>query len=308
MTKVTKEVKFYDTVVEYAASETKPGRVKTVKPDFWPKLLTKLEALPDAKARTGRIGERQYYGAVLRPTSPAINHLQVGRIRDLSEHIEETDLDSGAVAPLILSGNRRVSEPTFVIPFFASGRVAIMSPGRSTRHETIATWLTLTLGLAAKGKSIRFRPVIDENALQRLIDSKGAVGVEFALEADRELPSGEGLPLLDAVESVRAGGPSVGTFYVGWSLGRGNHTTSDKNLIKRIAERMTSENLARRASVNMIVEDAHGKLRHETHNMFEDQVVQKASWQVSPNQKSDSSAVLSAISNAIQNFNSTPSV
>jgi len=296
-------VKFYDTVLEYAATSTEPARTKTVKPTFWTKALTKLEGLPDAKSRTSRIGQRQYYGAVFRPASPAITHLQVGRIRDLSEHIEETDLDSGAVAPLILSGNRRVSEPTFVVPFLTSGRVAIMSPGRSTRHETVAHWLNLTLGLIPKGRAIRFRPVIDENALQRLLDSKGAVGVEFALDADKELPDGDDLPLLDAVESVRAEGPSVGTFYVGWSLGRNNGTTADKNLIKRIATRISSQNLARRAVVNMVVEDEHGKLRNETHNLFEDHVVRKASWQVSPDQRSDSSAVLSAISKAVQDFN-----
>nr|WP_154923245.1 hypothetical protein [Microbacterium testaceum] len=302
MPKVTKEVRFYTTVVDFAATSTAPAHTKTVGADFWTKLLLKLEGISDPAHRTGRLGGRQYYGAVKRPASPPIDHLQVGRIRDLSEHIEETDLDTGNVTPLVLPGNRRVSEPTFVVPFDLSARVAIMSPGRSTRHESIASWLTYVLGWATKGRSLRFQPILDEDALERLLASKGAVGVEFALDADRPLPKGDDLPLLDAVETTRAQGPSTGTFYVGWSLGRGNGSAADKNLMKKIAERMTTDRLARRAEVNMIVEGDDGKVRHETHNMFEDQVTQKASWQVSPDKLSTTEDVLAAISTAIQGF------
>jgi hypothetical protein len=300
--RVIKEVRFYDTVVDYAATDREPAHTKVTGANFWPKAFKKLEGMEQPKKRTSKVGQRQYYGAVIRPTSPPIAHAQVGRIRDLSEHIEETDLDTGQVTPLVLPGNRRVSEPTFVVPFFNSGRVAIMSPGRSTRPETVARWLNDVLGLVPKGRSIRFRAIVDEGALERLLNSKGAVGVEFALDAGRELPDGDDLPLLDAVEATRAEGPSVGTFYVGWSLGRGNGTAADKTLIKHLAERITSDRLARRATVNMVVEDEHGKIRHETHNMFEDQIVQKAIWQANPNQRSSSTEVLTAIAKAMQDF------
>lgn len=130
MSKVTKEVKFYEAVIVTAKTDTKHEKTKRVKDDFWSRALTRIDALPTPKDRSARIGQRQCYGVVVRPSSPVIDHLQVGRLRDLSEYIEETDLDSGLVAPLVLSGNRRVSEPTFIVPFLVGGRVAIRSSGR----------------------------------------------------------------------------------------------------------------------------------------------------------------------------------
>lgn len=308
MASVTKEVKFYDTVVVYAAADGAPSRVRTVKSTWWPKLLKKLEELEDARDRTATIRQRQYYGAVVRPKRPTIDHLQVGRLRDLSEQIEETDLDTGTVTPLILDGNKRVSEPTFVVPFSTSGRIAVMSPGRSTRAEAIAAWLNSVLDSAVKGWSIEFRPVVDESALDRLLHSEGAVGVEFHLDASEELPDDTDVGLLDAVETLRAEGPNTGTLMVGWSLGYDGGTIKDKNLLKALATKIRTDNLARRIKVNMVVQNDDGVLRRETHDLIVDRITKKATWQASPDKRPSTSDILVAISNSMRELANTPNV
>lgn len=302
MAKVNRRVLFFDTVVEVT---DKNGKVTTsrVEGDFWLKTLAKLEAINDHKKRIHRHSGRRFYGVVSRPKSPAINHIQIGRLRDLSDHLEQTDLASGAVAPLTLGPNLRVSEPTFVVPFGGKGRVAVMSPGGSTRQETIANWLTGVLELAKAGKSIRFRPVVDEAALSRLINSQGAVGVEFNLDAEEPIPSDKEVPILEAVEQVRKKGPSVGTITIGWTLGRDGGTISDRGLIKKLARRIAEGGLAKRGKVNLVLDDGAGGVKHEIHNLFEDQVITKVRYEVEADVRTTSEVVLGAINDAIAEFN-----
>jgi hypothetical protein len=306
LAKVNRRVLFFDTVVE---TTDKGGKITTsrVDQDFWLKTLAKLEAVKDHKKRIHRHSGRRFYGVVSRPMSPPINHLQIGRLRDLSDHLEQTDLSSGAVAPLTLGPNLRVSEPTFLVPFGLRGRVAIMSPGGSTRQETIANWLTGVLDLVPDGKSIRFRPVVDESALTRLIGSQGAVGVEFNLDAEEPIPSDEQVPILEAVEQVRKKGPSVGTITIGWTLGRAGGTISDRSLIKKLAQKIAEGGIAKRGKVNLVLDDGAGGVKHEVHSLVEDQVVTKVSYEVEADVRTSSEVVLSAINDAISTFNQSQS-
>jgi len=310
---VSKEVRFYDTWVVYEATDTSPVREQRVKKTFWPKVLDKLEKKSDPKHRTASIRAAQFYGQTVRPTSPAIDHLQVGRLRDRSDHIEQTDLVTGAVAPLVLSDNLRVSEPTFVVPFGNGGRVAVMSPGRSTRAETIANWLNLALENAPKGRSIELRPVIDDAALERLLNSEGAVGVEFHLDSDEIISGssdgGDGdMSLLDAVENLRSEGPQTGTLMIGWSLGIQGGSVKEKNLLKRIAAKFKEDDLARRIKVNMVVENENGDLRRETHDLMVDKITKKATWKTHRDKRSTTGEIISAMMSAVQEFNKTPGV
>ncbi|MFD4958429.1 hypothetical protein [Microbacterium sp. NPDC058389] len=306
LAKVNRRVLFFDTVVE---TTDKSGKVATsrVDQDFWLRTLAKLEAITDHKKRIHRHSGRRFYGVVARPKSPPIHHIQIGRLRDLSDHLEQTDLSSGTVAPLTLGPNLRVSEPTFVVPFGLKGRVAIMSPGGSTRQETIASWLTGVLNLATSGKSVRFRPVVDEAALTRLVNSQGAVGVEFNLDAEEPIPSDTEVPILDAVEQVRKKGPSVGTITIGWTLGRDGGTISDRGLIKKLAQKIAEGGIAKRGKVNLVLDDGQGGVKREVHSLFEDQVVTKVSYEVEADVRTSSEIVLSAINDAISTFNQSHS-
>lgn len=305
MVKIRKDVAFFDVVVIKTVDGAPPSE-KFVKADFWSKVLTRIERLEAPALRTVRVGQVQYFGVVSRPTSPAVPHLQVGRIRDLSDHLEETDLETGAVEPLQLAPAKRVSEPTFIVPFTSGGRVAIFSPGRSTRHETIANWLTGVLKLAPKGKSIRFRPVVDEDSLAKLLASKGAVGVEFSVDASQELPTDSSI--LEAVENVREAGPSTGTLYFGWSLGRSGGSGRDQSMIKDLAEKLRTSQLAKRATVNMVVEDEDGRLKRETHSLVEDSIVHKVSYEASSDTRANTSQVLREIVKAIEDFRNRTNV
>jgi hypothetical protein len=300
--KITKEVKFYD--VKIVKTVDQKQVTKKVAADFWAKTLARVEAIADPKDRIHTLNLTRYYGAVWRPTVPPVNHLQVGRIRDLSDHLETTDVATGSVAPLTFGDpNLRVSEPTFVVPFGSKGRVAIFSPGKATRHETIAKWLTLVLNLAPKGKSIRFVPVVNEDALATIVNSKGAVGVEFSVAAGTAMdPEGDGdIPLLDAVEGVLQQGPDAGTLKVSWSLGYDGSVT-DRNLIRRVALRIATAGFSNQASVNLLVEDDEGGIRRETHKVFEDHIVEKVSYYVEADEVSNSSVVLRAVGEAVAEF------
>lgn len=298
--KQSKEVRFYQTMLISTASDGVEVSAPA-KADFWPALLKRLELLETAK-RKATINRRDYYGTVARPISPPIHHLQIGRLRDASEGLERTNLDTGETAALLLAGNQRVSEPTFVVPFSNSGKVAVMGPGLATRASTIGNWLTNVCNLVPQGQAIRLAPIVDVDALQLLMESKGAVGVQFQIDTEKELTTEGDKSLIGAVDGLRRKGPSEGTMYVGWSLGRDRGTLADKSMLKKLAEQVTTHNLAKRAEANLIIEDEDGNIRHETHNLFEDQIVEKARWSVERSRPSDVSAILLAIGKAMSAF------
>lgn len=297
MASVSKRVTFYDTVVD-VTDEDGNETTKFVGPRFWPKLMDKLDGTKHQR-RIQTLSSVRYYGQVVLPKSPAIRHLQVGRLRDLSEHLEQTNLSSGDVGPLLLPDpNLRVSEPTFVVPFPGSGRVAMISPGRLTRHETIGHWATSVLNYQPKGKSIRFVPVVDPDILTKVLASQGAVGVEFNFDANTSLEK-TGSQLLDAVNEVRTKGPSTGTITVGWSLGVKGGSASDKDLLQRVAERIIQGKLARRASANLVMEDEDGNIRRETHDLFQDKIVANVKYRVEADTAQTTESVLKAVSQAM---------
>jgi len=297
LTSVSKRVTFYDTVVD-VTDDSGVETTQPVAPNFWPTLMDKL----DERKHTGRIqtiGARRYYGQVVLPTRPAIRHLQVGRLRDLSEHLEQTHVLSGVVGPLELRDpNLRVSEPTFVVPFGQGGRVAMISPGRSTRQETIGHWLTAVLTLLPKGKSIRFVPVIDTDMLAKVISAQGAVGVEFNFDSAMSL-AGSNSAILKSVEAVRTMGPNTGTVTISWSLGRDGGSHQDRNLLQSAAEAIIKMNLARRATANLVMTDDDENLRRETHDLIADKVVKTIRYKVGADDSQTTETILVAVNDAI---------
>jgi len=299
---VEKRVTFFDVRVEV----TDPQGVvtlKKVKGDFWAKAFTKVDAISAHRKRVVTLNQVRYYGGVQRPTSPAIAHLQIGRLRDLSEHLEQTDLSSGVVSALTLpSPDLRVSEPTFIVPFGGKSRVAMLSPGKLTRHETLARWLTDVLNLAPKGKSIRFVPVVDPDALAKLAGSTGVVGVEFNIDAGHPLPTNSG-SLMNAVDSLQSAGPSTGTLTVGWSLGYDGGSAADRNLIKDFATKIATGRFAHRAKANLVIDDGNGKTHREAHDLIIDRVVQTVKYSVQADQQTSTAVILDAIAKSIVKFN-----
>lgn len=297
MALVPKRVTFYDTVVDVTDLNGIES-TKTVGPNFWPKLMSKLDGTkPQRRIQT--VSSVRYFGQVVLPKSPAVRHLQIGRLRDLSEHLEQTNISSGNVGPLLLPDpNLRVSEPTFVVPFGGSGRVAMISPGRQTRHETIGRWITGVLNYLPKGKSVRFVPVIDRDILGTVLASQGAVGIEFNFDADTSL-KGTGSKFLTAVEEVRTQGPKTGTVTVGWSLGIDGGSHQDKDLLQKAAEKIIQGRLAKRATANLVVEDDDGNIRRETHNLFEDKIVTTVKYRVEPDATQTTESILNEVVKAM---------
>ena len=150
MATITKTVRFYDTILV----DDQDQRLN-VQSNFWTTAIDSF-ARWDLNARSGMISEVKYIGRAVSPRRPALPHLQVERIRDLAEQLNRSNLANGVVEPLDFDDpNDRVSEPTFIVPFGASGRVAVMSPAvQGTRSETLSSWLTLVLGLVERGYSL----------------------------------------------------------------------------------------------------------------------------------------------------------
>lgn len=297
MRTVVRDVRFYQTVFVLDDPEATQA-IRNAPSDFWSKTFTKLDDF-DAASRRASVGNREYYGKAVRPKRPAIDHLQVGRLRDPSEHIEETDLLSGEVEPLTLPDHKRVSEPTFLVPVFGTSVVAVTSPGQSTRAGTIANWLTTVLDLVPKGRSLRLTPIIDELALERLAETPGAVGFDFQFEATEELPQGTDVALMDAVDRLRKAGPESGTVQVAWSLGYDGGSTKSKNQLKEFARTVVKSAVGKRLKVNMLVEQDDGKFKREVHSIFEDQLISKASWKVQAGVRLTTEQILDSMMKAI---------
>lgn len=306
--KIKKDVRFYDVVLEETDDDGNPVE-RVAASDFWNEVFDAIEQLRDHNDRIARINRVRYFGTISTPRRPAIRHLQVGRVRDLSDHLERTNLVTGEVSPLRFDDpNERVSEPTFVVPVTGTGRVAILSPGKATRQETIASWLTRVLDLVPQGKEIKFRAVVDPDALARIIGAQGAVSVEFNVDADQPIPNqGGDLSVFDAVESLRSAGPSAGTMSVKFALGY-EGTAADRNLIQRMALWVAQGGFARRGEVGLVIEDEHGNIRRETHKIFEDQIVETVSYEVDEDSESNEELVLDAIAKAIRDFRRRPAV
>ena len=216
MTTIQKTVRFYDTVL---IDENDVRHA--VEQDFWSTVISTFTTW-DLKARSGKILEVDYLGRAVSPKRPTLPHIQVERIRDLTEQLNRSNLANGDVEPLDFEDpNDRVSEPTYIVPFGLNGRIAIMSPAvQSTRPETLSRWLTLVLGLTPKGYSLELIPVVDPDVLQKIVSAEGAVMLEVHVDAGATVPPTGGGAVGDAFRQAQHHSLEEARMVFRWSLDR----------------------------------------------------------------------------------------
>lgn len=298
---VKKTVEFYDAIL-FELQDDGSRVQKHLTKEFWRRTLTEIEKVEDHHARVQIVNSIRYYGQVKRPTSPAVDHLQIGRLRDLSDNLEKTSLETGKVEPLELDSNSRVSEPTFIVPFGLPGRVAVMSPGQKTRPGAIADWIGKVLKYQKKRLELRLFPILNPQAVGEVLNAQGAVGLEFQIDAGTVLPEAADLPVIEAVDSVQQSGPSTGTLAVKWSLGRAGGTASDRQLLHRLAGWLLKHDVANHAKVNLELVGEDGTIKRDLRDLFEDHLTETAVWHATSDRRVPQGVLLDAIGKAIQDF------
>lgn len=300
MATIEKTVRFYDTVL-IGDKEVR----KAVEADFWSSVLEALAGW-GLKARSGRVFGVDYFGRSVSPVRPALPHLQIERIRDLAEQLNRSNMSNGAVAPLDFPDpDDRVSEPTFIVPFGIHGRVAVMSPAvQATRPETLSRWLTLVLGLVQKGYSLELIPVVDPDVLERIQDADGAVMLEVHVDAGVSVPPTGGGAVGDAFRNAQHQSLQDARMVFRWSLGRAGGTSSVRDALRKGALWVVQNAFTDSAKVKLASLDADGRLmRDDVRNIFQDRITKQVTFHTSAGQRAADQEILSAIGDAILEFN-----
>jgi hypothetical protein len=300
MATVEKIVRFYDTVL----IDDKDQRLN-VSPDFWSQLLTAVAGW-NLASRSGNVSDVDYIGRSVSPKKPALPHLQVERIRALTEQLNRSNVGSGDVAPLDFDDpDDRVSEPTFIVPFGAHGRVAVMSPAvQGTRPETLSRWLTLILELVPKGFSLDLVPVVDPEILAKIDGAEGAVMLEVHLEPGAQIPATGGGPVGDAFRSAQQQALQDARMEFRWSLDRSGGTQPVRDALRRGARWVVNHSFSTSAKVKLADTDANGKLlRDVARDLFEDRITKDVKFTTKDGERTTDEVILNAVALAIQEFN-----
>ncbi|WP_146079241.1 MULTISPECIES: hypothetical protein [unclassified Rathayibacter] len=297
MAEVKKTVRFYETRV-YDENE----QLVTISGEFWERLIAQMGRW-DASRRRFPIGGVQFTGEAIQPRRPALPHVQVGRLRDLSEHLNRHNLQSGETLPLTFDDpDDRVAEPTFIVPFGQSNRVAIMSPAtRGTRSETLARWVTGVCHLAPQGRSLRFVPIVDEGVLEKILESSGALMLDVSVQSGANIPDGGGafgdafrLASEQAVEDIR--------IRMRWSYGHASGSPSGREALRAGALWVAQTAFTTTAEVSILEEDEEGLVSRETHSIFNDRIAQSVAFHVPEGEIADDETILTSIGEAITDF------
>lgn len=298
MATLQKTVRFFDTTI--VDENEQRGDAE---PDFWRTLLTQARTW-DHQDRTWRIGDVVYVGHSLNPARPALPHLKIERIRDQSEQLNVSNLTSGDVEPLEFPDpDERVSEPTFIVPFGAGNRVAIMSPAvQATRSETLSRWLTGVLDLATKGKSLELTPVVDQNVLDKLTRAEGAVMLEVHVNAGAHIPTAGGGAIGNAIRSARHQALSDARLTLRYALDRSGGNEHTRDTLKQGALFVARSGFSSKAAVKIANRDEDGSLNRELHSIFDDRITAQVSFLAEAGERASEEAILTAIGDAIRAF------
>jgi hypothetical protein len=299
MATIEKTVRFYDTVLI-----DEHGARKGVQGDFWTELLSAFNGW-GLKERSGKVSDVDYFGIAAFPRRPALPHLQIERIRDLTEQLNRANVSSGDVEPLDFDDpDERVSEPTFVVPFGSNGRVAVMSPAvQGTRPETLARWLTSVLDLVPKGFSLDLVPVVDPEMVAKIENADGAVMLEVHIDAGAQIPGTGGGPVGDAFRNAQNQALEDARLVFRWSLDRSGGTQRVRDALRRGAEWVVKNAFSSNAKVKLASEGTDGRLvRDEERSIFEDRITRSVTFQTDGGQRTSDEVILNAVAEAIREF------
>jgi len=299
MAQVEKTVRFFDTVVVDDNNVR-----KAVEDDFWSTLIDAIEKRELAD-RSAQVYDVEYIGHAVKPKKPSLPHLQIERIRDLNEMLNVSDVVSGDVEPLDLDDpNKRVSEPTFLVPLASHGRVAVMSPAvQPTRAETLGRWLTAVLGLVPKGYSLELIPVVDPEILEKITGADGAVMLEVHVDPGVDVPSSGGGVVGDAFRSAQKQELEEARLVLRWSLGRSGGPQSVRAALRDAALWVAQNGFSANAKVKLASFDQDGRLvRDEVRAIFDDRVARKVTFQTHAGERTPDEVILNAIATAILEF------
>ncbi|HXH36426.1 MAG TPA: hypothetical protein VNJ54_18765 [Plantibacter sp.] len=299
MATIEKTVRFYDTIL----IDEHDNRL-SVEADFWTKLLSSFASW-DLASRSGKISDVDYLGLAVSPKRPALPHMQVERIRDLTEQLNRSNVSNGDVEPLDFDDpNDRVSEPTFIVPFGAYGRVAVMSPAvQGTRPETLARWLTSVLDLVPKGYSLELVPVVDPEILEKIQNADGAVMLEVHVDAGAQVPASGGGAVGDAFRNAQHQALQDARLVFRWSLDRSGGNRSVRETLRTGAEWVVTNAFSSNAKVKLADEVAGGQLkRDDERNLFEDRITKNVTFHTTAGERTSDEVILNAVGEAIREF------
>lgn len=281
------------------------GRSVSISGDFWEELLTRVESL-DLSERESNINDVSYVGEARHPKSPVMPHLQLHRIRNLSEQINEFDKIDGLISPLHLdSPSKRIAEPTYLVPFGKENFVAILSPApRGTHLSAIEEWLTHATGIGAADGTVTLRPIIDESIMQKLQNAQGGSRLELRVERGTNLPTDGGGEIGDALRQISRGTTEDMSLDLTWSFGYDKQPSSWRKKLVNAATWIAQTAWTDKAKINFTYLGEDGELHTETHDIFRDRVAINIQIESNVDERLEESYVLHAISSAIQQFNS----
>lgn len=298
MAAVRKTVRFYQTIHVDSAERQSP-----VQGGYWTDLIAALEIWTPTE-RESSISGVTYFGLPKRPIRPALPHVQVGRVRDLTEQLDRYNVYSGSLQPLDFADpNDRVAEPTYIVPFGTSNLVAIMSPGRvATRSETLARWITGVTDLVPRGETIEFRPVVDLAIVEKLLGSSGAVMLDVQIDRSAEIPATGGGDIGDAIRSAKAQSDEELNLEMRWSLGRATGSSSVRDALQNAALWIANTGWTNKAKVTILSDDGNGGWSRDIHSLFDDRVAKAVEFTVPDGQRASEETLLYAIAEAIREF------
>lgn len=277
----------------------KNDSVSAVPTGFW-KAAHQLVQKASAADRRFKLAGSLWYGDAGVGTKRAYEYFRCGRVRLPGDWPAVVD-NLGGVTPLTLSeGN--LFEAAYLVPFGNKERVSLVGPLHGTvAKSSLEAWLGALLELPKQGRSLKLEPLIDEELATKLAESVGVSRLSVNLPANEEFvpPDGEQSEVEAAILSSNSLGAGLDRNLT-FSYGRRKKGEFIQPLLQAARRLVRAEGVTKVEATLLL--PAEEGFRSEVHELLEDRIVIRASFNVDENAQPSSEDMLDGVHSAIEEF------
>ncbi len=292
-----KIVRFYDLrLLPRDGDDTRP-----IQPGFWPALGVQIETRSPRECQVSARG-RLVHGEHRTCHQPAKQYFYVGRVRDRSDWPDTLDR-SGAVGELELSLRDSVLlEPTYVVPFGAQNRVAVLTMSQSSpRVSTLEDWFSRMAGLDPAIEQLTLLPILNQHVAERLAQASGATVFQVHAEPHADIPDGGGE--IGAAARAAKAVSSETDIVLKWSLARRSGSAETRSDLLRAAQWVRGD-WAKSAQVSLRLPGDEADGPHvEQYDLISHHFTQQVRFDVQAGSRPSEASVIGGITDAIGSFN-----
>ncbi|WP_280300842.1 DUF6731 family protein [Nocardia neocaledoniensis] len=267
-----------------------------LQPGFWKEFYTTISAF-DSDEQFTMIRGVQYRGAARHSAASSADYLYLGKTRDTIDYPESSVGDDDE-QPLTLEDGGRLVEPCYLFCVREPNNVvATMRASGGATISAVEAWITKVLKSDLGSDSIKLKPVVRSDQMERLEQAKSVAKFSIKLDKDRH-PAGSDGVIAQAMKNAYESLGNGATLTFEWSYGNSAPAPDTGKKLKSQIFQMLGWDAAKSAEATVIRENDRGDLIRDQLDFFKDRVSFRVTVGDSPNIVQTADVVTDALKEA----------